>query len=170
MRWLLTCCYILAGKANSDSQESTTCERTVQHHALLNWGAHVKRSRWYLLLYKSYCTYCVRVYVKVGRMLQKLILCPGNSVFWSFYCLLSTVLHELKLANSEKHLAWLARNAWAPSQSTNRKENSISFIILFMGWINFRISIVQAIALETELTCPRTTYSPSKNWDTKSWL
>lgn len=51
--WLLTCCYTLAGKAYSNGQESTACERTVKHHALLNWRAHPKRSCLYLLLSKK---------------------------------------------------------------------------------------------------------------------
>lgn len=153
MHWLLTCCYTLAGKVNSSSPENTR-EHSLWKGckaSLLNWRAHVKRSCLYLLLSKKLLHLLCAVYVKVAWMIQNLILCPGNSVFCSFYCLLSTDLHELKLANSEKHLAWLARNAWAPSQTTNSKDTSMSFGLVLSGGFS-GVELTSESALCTQCT------------------
>lgn len=135
VHWPLTCCYTVAGQGNSSSPESTRehCLWKGSKASLLNWRARAKTSCLYLLLSKKLLHLLCAVHVKVTWMMQKLTLCPGHLVFCLFYCLVSTDLHELKLAISEKHLTWLARNAWASSQTTNSKDTSISFGLVVWG-------------------------------------
>lgn len=107
---------------------------------------------------KSCCTYCVHCMSKLPEW-YKTWSCA--QVFLDFSCLLSTELHELKLVNSEKHLAWLGRNAWAPSQTTNSKDTSISFGLVLSGGFS-GLELTSESALCTQ--CTRNwTYQPLDN-------
>lgn len=97
MHWLLTYCYTLVGKVYSDNQESTACEKTVKHHALPNWRAHVKQSCLYLLLSKKLLPLLCAGVWQSWLNAAKADLVPRQFGLLLFPCMLSTDLHELKL-------------------------------------------------------------------------